>query len=264
VSEAAAPVPSVTSARTADRFLGGHVLLVQPATGHRAGLDAALLQALVPATAAGAAIDLGAGVGTVGFSLAARAPGLVVTGIERDADLVACGRDALARPENAAFAARARLEAGDAADPGQVRTAAALGRSGADWVLANPPFDRGDRVRRSPDARRDAAYVGPDGLLAAWTAAAAALLKPGGTYALIHRPEALDEILAALSGGFGAISLRPVHPRHGAPATRLLVTARKARATPLRVLPGLVLHRDDGAWTAETDAILRGAGELAA
>ena len=32
-----------------DAFLGGLLTLVQPRKGHRAGLDAALLQAIVPA-----------------------------------------------------------------------------------------------------------------------------------------------------------------------------------------------------------------------
>jgi len=80
--------------QTVDAFLGGLVTLVQPRKGHRAGLEAALLQALVPSDAAGLAIDLGAGVGTVAFSVAARVSTLSVVGVELDADLVALGLQA--------------------------------------------------------------------------------------------------------------------------------------------------------------------------
>ena len=37
----------------------------------------------------------------------------------------------------------------------------------------------------------------------------------------------------------------------------LILRARKAVGTPTRLLPGLVLHRPDGSYTAEADAILR-------
>ena len=83
---------------TIDAFLGGRVVLLQPRKGHRAGLDAALLQALVPNDAHGLAIDLGTGVGTVALSLAARAPELRTAGVERDASLVALAQAALLRP----------------------------------------------------------------------------------------------------------------------------------------------------------------------
>ena len=45
ISRAGEPAPN----RAVDAFLGGRLRLVQPSKGHRAGLDAALLQALVPA-----------------------------------------------------------------------------------------------------------------------------------------------------------------------------------------------------------------------
>ena len=89
-----------------DAFLGGRITLLQPLKGHRAGLDAALLQALVPADACGRAVDLGTGAGTVAFCIAARAPHLSVIGVERERELAACARAALERPENAGFGGR--------------------------------------------------------------------------------------------------------------------------------------------------------------
>jgi len=250
-------------APTLDAFLGGRVALIQPPSGHRAGLDAALLQALVPAASSGHAIDLGAGVGTAGFAAAARAPALSVVGIERDPDLVALGDAALQRPENAAFAARVRLLCGDAADGPALREAIGLGARGVDWVLMNPPFNAVERMRPSPHAARRAAHLAADGLIAAWCATAALLLKHGGRLGLIHRAAALPEVLAALSGRFGDIRLLPVRAAAGDAAIRIVIRARRGRRTPLALLPGLTLHQPDGSWTGEAEAILRGEAELA-
>jgi tRNA1(Val) A37 N6-methylase TrmN6 len=249
---------------TRDAFLGGCVTLVQPRDGHRAGLDAALLQALVPADATGLAVDLGAGVGTVAFSIAARARSLSAIGVDRDADLVACGRAALALPANAGFADRVRLVAAEIGEAPTLSARIGVAAGGADWVLMNPPFDRDGRVSRSPDARRRAAHVAADGLIGAWTARAAALLKPGGALGLIHRAAALADVLQALSPHFGGVRVLPVHPKAGAAASRILVTARRGARAPLTLAPGLVLHATGGAWTPEAGAVLRGEAELAA
>jgi tRNA1(Val) A37 N6-methylase TrmN6 len=257
------PEPAATSGEehSVDAFLGGLVTLVQPRKGHRAGLDAALLQALVPASAAGRAVDLGAGVGTVAFCVAARAAELSVTGIERDAGLVARGREALALPQNAAFADRVHLIAADVSDKPALSSVAEPGS--VDWVLMNPPYDVPGRGTQSPDPRRRDAHVASEGLLEAWAAAAISLLKPGGFLGLIHRAYALNEVKSALARSFGGLRVRPVHPTEERPALRILVTAERGSNAPLDVLPGLVLHQKGGGWTPQADAILRGTEELA-
>jgi tRNA1(Val) A37 N6-methylase TrmN6 len=254
---------AVDEDRSVDAFLGGRVTLVQPRKGHRAGLDAALLQALVPSDATGFAIDLGAGVGTVAFCLAARAEKLSVIGVERDADLVACGLEAMAREENASFADRVRLIEGDMAEPRALRERAGFGAAEADFVLMNPPFDPEGRVSGSPDERRRAAHVAAEGLIQSWSTSAAAWLKPNGILGLIHRADAVRDVLEALSRHFGGIKILPVHPAESAAAIRILVTAKRGSRAPAAILPGLVLHQAEGAWTPRADAILRGQGELA-
>lgn len=241
-----------------DRFLGGRVTLVQPLRGHRAGLDAALLQALVPADAAGQAVDLGAGAGTVALALAARCPALNVTGIEREAELVACGGAALRLPENAGFAGRVRLiqaeidaVRGGLADPG-------LADRSADWVLMNPPFDLPGRVRASPDVLRRSAHLAGHGLLDAWCRVAARMCRPGGQLCLIHRAGALPDVLAATARRFGDIRVMPVHPSGEGPASRILVRGTRGSRAGLSILPGLVLHMADGGWTPKVAAVLEG------
>jgi tRNA1(Val) A37 N6-methylase TrmN6 len=250
--------------QTVDAFLGGSVTLIQPRRGHRAGLDAALLQALVPGNATGLAIDLGSGVGTVAFSIAARAQALSIVGVERDPTLVAFGTQALTLPQNARFARRVRLIAADVAGARSVSEAIGLGDSKADWVLMNPPFDPEGRGSPSPDAARRDAHVAESGSLKTWIARAASILAPGGRLALIYRGDAVAEVLQGLPAGFGAVRVWPVHPSESAAAGRVLVTARRGSRAPLAIMPGLILHKSDGSWTPRADEILRGKSELAA
>jgi tRNA1(Val) A37 N6-methylase TrmN6 len=248
---------AVAGARhSVDRFLGGLVTLLQPLEGHRVGLDAALLQAMVPADASGQAYDFGSGVGTVAFAAAARASGLRVTGIERERALVELGREALRLPENGAFAPRVTLLVG------QIESMPELPDASADWVLMNPPFDDPVRMQPSPDEARRKAHVPHEGLLEAWLQTAMRLIKPGGCVGIIHRPEQLPRIATALTGKFGDIRILPAHPAHDRPALRLLIRAERGSRAPLTIMPGLVLHQQGGAWTAEADAILRGKTEL--
>ena len=94
--------------------------------------------------------------------------------------------------------------------------------------------------------------------LATWIQASLAILKPGGLFVMIHRPEALGAILAGIGSRLGGIALLPVHPTMGASAHRLLVSGVKGSKAPLRLAPGLILHGADGRLTAEADAIHRG------
>ncbi|TBW34395.1 SAM-dependent methyltransferase [Siculibacillus lacustris] len=247
---------------TVDRFLGGRLAIEQPARGrHRAGLDAILLAAAVPADAVGRLIDFGAGVGTAGLAVATRVAGVAVILAERDAealDLAARNRARCA----AEIAGRVTLAAVDLI-VGAAREAA-LGREAADWVIANPPYFTPHEVRASPSAARAAAHVLTAGGLEAWIRAAAATLAPGGRLALIFKGDGLAEILAACAGRFGEVAIRPIHPRAEAAAHRLLVTAIKGSRGPARIVPGLVLHPAAGSgYLDAADAVLRGDADLA-
>ena len=66
---------------TDDAFLGGQLRLFQPAQGYRAGMDAVLLAAAVPAEAGQRVLDLGCGAGTAGLCLAKRVDAVALTGV---------------------------------------------------------------------------------------------------------------------------------------------------------------------------------------
>jgi tRNA1(Val) A37 N6-methylase TrmN6 len=242
------------AARTADAFLNGRLRLQQPATGHRAGTDAVLLAAAVAARATGLAIDAGAGPGAAGLAAALAAPGLRIALLEREPGLTALARANIAanQLQDRAFVAEA-----DLLTPASCR-AAGLEPQSADLVMSNPPFLSAERVRVSPDAGKANAHVIGDGGLEAWVAACLTLLRPGGTFLMIHRADALADVLRALAPGTGALIVLPIHPSAGRPATRILVRALKARRTALSLAPPLVLHEADGTFTRAAEALHRG------
>jgi tRNA1(Val) A37 N6-methylase TrmN6 len=252
-------------ATTTDRLLGGRFAVVQPARGHhRAGTDALLLAAALPADAAGTVVDLGAGTGAAGLAVAARCAAVSAILVERDPVLAGLARSALDLPENAGLAGRVTVIELDIGAPEERRLGAGLARGAAAHVILNPPFHAPGTVRASPRPGRAAAHVldGEDGL-DRWMRTAAWALAPSGRVAAIFPAAGLATLLAALDGRFGAAAVRPIHPRAGVPAIRVVVTAVKGSRAPLRLCERLVLHAGPGrAWTPEAEAILRDAAAL--
>ena len=89
--------------------------------------------------------------------------------------------------------------------------------------------------------------------------AASALLRPGGTVVVIQRADALEPLLAACAGRFGALELIPVYPKAEATAHRIILRGVKGSRAPIRIGPPLVVHENDGAFTARAAALHRGA-----
>lgn len=235
---------------THDALLGGRVRLAQPARGTcRVAIDAVLLAAAVPARAGDTVVDLGAGTGAAALCLAARVGGANVIGIERDtalADLAT--RNAAAN----GAAGRVRFVAADIAALPPLPV--------CDHAMANPPHLPPERA--APSRRCDAATVEGAAAVADWIGAALSVLRPKGSLTFVHRADRLDAVLAALHGRAGAIVVCPLWPKPGRAARRVLVRARKGAGMPLHLGPGVVLHRADGRYTDETEAVLRHAAPL--
>jgi tRNA1(Val) A37 N6-methylase TrmN6 len=237
-----------------DRLLGGQVRLLQPKKGHRAGTDAVILAASLTGVAAARIADFGAGVGTVGLLAAARFPQARITLLERDPDLVALAHENITLN---GWGNRVDAMEIDLLAPAQERRAAGLKAGMFDIVLTNPPWFRPGAVRVSPNIKRRRAHLFADGTLEGWMRAAADLLAPRGEIFVVHRADTIPDLLAALSGRFGGVTLRPVQPYADRPATRVLVRAIKGSRAPLGVEPALVLHQSGGHFAPEAEAMHR-------
>ena len=233
-----------------DEFLGGRLRIEQPVAGYRAGADAVMLGAACPALPGQAVLELGCGAGVASLCLAARVPGAVLTGVERDADYAA-----LARANAVLNGVAMQVWQADLAQmPGDLRA------QSFDHVIMNPPYfatgtPSGDAARA--DARHEQTP------LAAWLDAGLRRLRPGGQITIIHLAERLDSILAGLAPRAGAVTILPIAARDGRDAGRVIVQARKGVRTPLRLLSPFVMHqgraheRDAENLNEKAQAILR-------
>jgi tRNA1(Val) A37 N6-methylase TrmN6 len=83
----------------------------------------------------------------------------------------------------------------------------------------------------------------------------------GGFFATILRTDRLNEALSVLPER--GVCVLPLWPRAGEMSKRVIVQVRKGSGTPFALLPGLVLHQENGAWTSESEAVLRRGEALA-
>jgi len=235
---------------THDHLLQGAIAVTQPKSGFRVGTDAIFLAASV-AMDKGRVLDLGAGVGGVCLCLAQRLEAIKITAIELDPIMAA-----LAEKNAAAngFSQRLRVLNADIAKMPPVLAAS------FDHVVSNPPYNYAAGTRPS-DRLRALAHMGDGDALGDWVTAALWAAKPRGRISFICRADRGAELIHLFTAaGAGEILQFALWPRPMVPAGRVIITARKGVAGPGAILPGLVVHNDDGGFTTEATAILKGAG----
>jgi tRNA1(Val) A37 N6-methylase TrmN6 len=237
-------------AQAIDSLLDGRVKVAQPADGYRVAIDAVLLAAAVDAASGASVLDLGCGVGSVGLCLAWRRPDLMITGIDREPVFAAAAR---ANAATNGMNDRLQIVESDVRNP--------LPRK-FDHVAMNPPYLKAGTATVSAHPLKAAATAESEAKLTDWIAAARDALKPGGILTLIHRADRLDDVLAAVSRSFGGIAILPLHPKRDRAANRIILRAQLGSGEKLAILPGLVLHEENGAFTTAADSILRGGNAM--
>jgi tRNA1(Val) A37 N6-methylase TrmN6 len=129
-------------------------------------------------------------------------------------------------------------------------------------VLANPPYHETGGGTLSQVPLKAVSHAMPRDALELWVRAMARFSVAGGRATMIHKAEALGHILAAFEGRFGGIRVRPIYPRVGSPAIRVIVEGIKGSRAPLSVSAPFVLHGEGHEFTAEAEAILRHGASL--
>ena len=221
--------------------------VAQPGRGFRSGLDAVVLAARVAARPGETALELGAGAGTASLCLAARVESIRIVGVEIDSGLVE-----LATANAAANGFDCRfVEANVFGLPPELKRE-------FDHVFCNPPFH--GEGQSSPDTGRSLA-LSDEGRLSDWLKLGLQRTVTGGFFTAILRADRLAEALSALP--VQGVSVLPLWPKAGEPAKRAILQVRKSSRAPFVLLPGLVLHRADGTWTDQAEAVLRRGAALA-
>ena len=204
------------------------------------GTDSVLLADFVPLAGARRGVDLGCGGGILALLLLTRAERLHMTGLEI---LPAAAATAAENMRENALAERSEILCGD------IRAVRELFPAGSfDLAVANPPFFPLGSGALSPDPERAAARGEISCTLAELCGAAAFLLRTGGRFCLVHRPERLSEVFVEMSArGIEPKRLRLVCARSGAAPSLVLVEGRRGGARGLAIEPPLLLEDEHGA-----------------
>lgn len=230
--------------QTLDKFLGGKVLLAQSPKGLRATSDSVLLAAAVLIKKGETLLDVGAGNGVIGLCVNARKK-CAITAIECQKNLVdmICQNAQLNHTTievifhnlfNAKDVIKGRL---------------------FQHVATNPPFY--DHTGKGRQSSEQCLAYRAEFDLKKWLSYCLKHLKSGGTFAMIHRPEMLGEILSVLNQKLGAIEIFPIQTKLNQPAKRIIIRGILGSKTPLKLYPPLVMHNPDGTRSETAENILR-------
>lgn len=243
---------------TCDDFLDGKLKFCQPKQGFRAAADAVFLAASVPVTAEQTVLELGCGVGVALGCLSFRVPGAVCFGIEIQPDYASAALENFATND-----LQARIFAGNLLEMPQP-----LKEMGFDHVMSNPPFFSSAGNTAPNDDGRAVAHMANDVTIRDWVEISLRRLKPGGIMTMIHRTEALQDILTAIGKSAGDIRILPITSRQNRPARRVIVQARKTAHGPLVMLSPFIVHAglshegDGDSYSEKARDILRHGAEL--
>jgi len=232
--------------------LNGKLRLLQAPDGFRTSIDAVLLAAACPAQNGHSILDLGCGVGSAGLCALHRLPQTTLHGIDIQAShtLLAQENAAINSMESRATFAKVDIRNFD---------------GGAfDHIICNPPYEEAGAHTPSPSTPRATAlgHLASDITLKDWVECAWRNIKGRGSLTIIHKAEALDDIILALGKSFGATEIIPLYPKAGKAAGRVLIRSYKHRKTPCTLHSGIILHNDNGDYTDAAEAILRGGEAL--
>jgi tRNA1(Val) A37 N6-methylase TrmN6 len=192
--------------------------------------------------------DLGCGTGLLGLLLLQRQGNLTVTGVEL-------------QPEAAALLERASAENGLEGRltvcRGDLRNIRALLPAGGfDLVVCNPPYYPAGTGKLSPAPALQTARAETACTLKDVCRAAGWLLRWGGAFCLVHKPERLTDLLCALrAAALEPKRLRTVERRAGDAPSLILAEARRGGRPGLSWEPPLILETAEGRPTEELDRI---------
>ena len=217
-----------------------HIRLIQNTDGLTFGTDAYLLSAFVRPKKSARAVDLGSGTGIIPLLCLARSKASYFTAVEIQPSFC----DLIGR--NAALNGMADQLSPLCADVREIKSDTVGGE--VDLVTANPPYMAPASGARNTTDEKYIARHEVCGTVADFCAAAGRLLKHGGRFCVVFRPERLADLFA----GLRAAHLEPkrmtlVQATYAAVPSMVLVEAVKYAAPGMIVTPSLCL------WEASAD-----------
>jgi len=208
------------------------------------GMDAVLLSGFASVKEGETCLDLGTGTGIIPLLLSAKTKGKHFTGLE-------------IQEESAEMADRSvrlnGLEKKINIVCGDIRKANELfEKSSFDVITGNPPYMTDLHGLKNPAEAKAIARHEVLCSLNEFVAAAAALVRPGGRFYMVHRPFRLPEIFEALR----KVNLEPkrmrlVHPYVDREPSMVLIESIRGGKPRMSVEAPLILYEKEGVYSEE-------------
>ncbi len=208
------------------------------------GMDAVLLSGFASAKEGDEVLDMGTGTGILPLLLSAKTKAACFTALEIQ--------------EESADMARRSVELNHLTEKisvvtGDIKCAKELfGGSRFDVVTCNPPYMISSHGLKNPS---DAKAIARHEVLCTFedvAKQAAAVLKPGGHFYLVHRPFRLAEIICTLSANkLEPKRMRMVYPYVDREPNMVLLECVRGGKSRIEVEKPLILQNSDGTYTEE-------------
>lgn len=208
------------------------------------GVDAVLLSSFAKAKEGDRVIDLGCGNGIIPILLAAKTGAASIVGLEIQEESASLAKRSV---ELNKLQDRIEIVQGDIKEATGIFKAASF-----DVVTVNPPYmneNHGIVNDFSPlaIARHELLCTLEDIIVQS-----AKLLRPGGTFFMIHRPSRLEDIMVLLRQyHIEPKRLRFIHPYVDKEPTMVMIEASRGGRPHLRVDAPLIMYKDVNVYTDE-------------
>ena len=208
------------------------------------GMDAVLLSGFAQVKKGECAIDLGTGTGIIPILLEAKTEGKHFIGLE-------------IQEESADMAVRSvklnHLEEKIEIVQGDIKEAPQLfGKGKFDVVTSNPPYMNDLHGLKNPSDAKAIARHEVLCTLEDVVASAAALLKSGGRFYMVHRPFRLVEIFMAMTKyNLEPKRMRLVHPYADKEPNMVLIEAVRGGKSMIKIEKPMVVYKEPGVYTQE-------------
>ncbi|MCR5279065.1 MAG: tRNA1(Val) (adenine(37)-N6)-methyltransferase [Lachnospiraceae bacterium] len=208
------------------------------------GMDAVLLSGFVHVKQGANVLDMGTGTGIIPILLSAKTEASHITGLEiqhESADM------ALRSVMLNSLEERINIVEGDIKEAGLL-----FPKAGFDAITCNPPYMIGEHGLKNPDS---AMAIARHEILCTFedvAREAATLLKPGGSFFLVHRPFRLAEIITTLvSHKLEPKRMQFVYPFVDQEPNMVLIEAVRGGRSRLTVNKPLIIYKSQGEYTDE-------------
>ncbi len=233
---------------TTNNILNGKIKIIQPKKGYRAAIDPILLAASVLSKKNESVLDVGCGVGTALLALAHRVKDINITGLEIQPNLA---KLALQNSNINNLQDRINIINDDLHNPDL-----SLQPNHFNHVMSNPPYFIDHNGQISPYPNKAISNCGAKELLQSWVSFCIKYLKPRGYAHFIFTSTRIDELLAIMQNKLGDVRIYPLWPNANKPSKLVIVQGRKSVKSPAQILPGMIMHKNNGKHTKHLNNVL--------